>query len=159
MAFKKLYIDRFIEMLLFLAVKDSMVPSDDEIDDLVEMYLSGLLSEPNEVVHYTYDAEVYRKRDRAKEAINSVAGRVVKQIEIDKHLRYWSAMTGFYVDFVAQGAEMQALKTAGIDRVQRHEMKDDKVCSVCKKADGEIYDIDKIPELPHPRCRRWFTPA
>ena len=158
-AFKKLFVDRFFEMLLYLMADEEVVPTDDEIDELAEMHLANLLTEPNKVTHYAYDTEVYRKRDRAKEAINAVPGRVEKQIQIDKNLRYWSSMTGFYVDFVSQDAEVEALKKAGAKRVQRHEMKDDKVCSVCKKEDGAIYDIDKIPPLPHPRCRRWFTEA
>lgn len=157
--FKELFKARYIEMLLYLLAEESLMPTEDTIDDLAEMHIAELLSEPNEVTHYTYDTEVYRKRDRAKEAINSVNGKVLKQIEMDKHLRYWSAMTGWYLDFVSQDAEIQAFKDAGIERVQRHEMDDDKVCAACRKADGDIYDIDKIPPLPHPRCRRWFTAA
>lgn len=157
--FKELFAARYIEMLLYLMVKASKFPTDDEIDELAEIHMAKLLSEPNEVTHYTYDTEVYRKRDRAKEAINSVNGKVLKQIEMDKHIRYWSAMTGWYLDFTSQDAEIQAFKDAGIERVQRHEMKDDKVCAVCKKADGAIYDIDHIPPLDHLRCRRWFTEA
>lgn len=157
--FKELFIARYIEMLLYLLVNAAMMPSEDIIDELAELHITKLLSEPNEVTHYTYDTEVYRKRDRAEEAINSVNGKVLKQIEMDKHLRYWSAMTGWYLDFVSQDAEIQALKDAGIERVQRHEMDDDKTCKTCREADGKIYDIDKIPPLPHLRCRRWFTKA
>lgn len=154
--FKELFIARYIEVMRDMKRK---IPHDDLIDDLAEMYLAGLLSEPNETTHYTYDTEVYRKRDRAKEAINSVNGRVLKQIELDKNIRQWSAMTGWYLDFTSQGAEIQALRDSGVKKVRRHEMDDGRTCSECRKADGEVYDIDKIPELPHLRCRRWFTPA
>lgn len=155
--FKELWMARYLEMMLFL--KRKPVPRDDIIDEMAGMYLAGLLSEPNEVTHYTYDTEVYRKRDRAKEAINSVNGKVLKQIEMDKHLRHWSAMTGWYLDFTSQDAEVQALKDSGIKRVQRHEMDDEKTCATCRRSDGKIYDVDKIPPLDHLRCRRWFTEA
>lgn len=148
--FKKLFIERYLE------VYDD---DEDTIDELAEMFFAGLLSEPNENTHYAYDAEVLRKRDRAKEAIASVPTKTQKQLELDKALRQWSQMTAWYVDFTSQGAEIQALKDSGVKRVQRHEMEDGKTCSVCKALDGEIYDIDKIPTLPHLRCRRWFTKA
>lgn len=156
--FKELWMARYIEMLLYLDLL-SVLPTDDTIDALVEMRLANLLEEPNAVTNYAYDAEVYRKRDRAKEAVNSVAGNVLKQVQMDKHLKYWSAMTGYYADLVSQDAEIQALKDSGVERVIRHEVEDAKTCRVCEDADGEIYDIDKIPPLPHLHCRRWFTPA
>lgn len=130
---------------------------EDFLDELADMYLAGLLSEPNENTHYAYDTEALRKRDRAKEAINAVPTKAQKQLEIDKAIRYWSQMTAWYTDFTSQGAEEEALKDSGAKRVQRHEMDDEKTCSECRKLDGAIYDINHIPPLPHLRCRRWFT--
>lgn len=132
---------------------------EDEIDELLDMHLAGLLDEPNETTHYTYATEVLRKRDRAKEAMLSVPTKAQKQLELDKQVRIWLQMTGWYTDFVYQDAEITALKDAGVKRVKRHELMDGKTCAVCKKADGEVYDIDKVPQLPHLRCRRWFTKA
>lgn len=157
--FKRLFIDRYFEMMFWLAEKPIELDEDDEVDDLVEMHLAGLLEKPNKTVHYIYETEVLRKRDRAKEAINSVPTKVQKQLELEKALRYWAQMTAWFADFVSQDAEVQAYKDSKIERVQRHEQKDDKVCDECRKADGEIYEVGKIPDLPHPRCRRWFTPV
>ena len=153
--FKQLFIYRYLEMCLYLSEKSQ--DEDDEIDDLAEMHTAGLLEKPNETLHYTYETEVLRKRDRAKEAINSVPTRVQKQVEFEKSLRYWAQMTTWFTDFVSQNAELQAFKDNGVKYVQRHEQNDDKVCKECREADGEIYEINKIPGLPHPRCRRWFT--
>ena len=152
--FKELWMARYIEMMLFL--KSEPIPSDDIIDEMAEMYLSGLLSEPNEVTHYTYDTEVYRKRDRAKEAINSVNGKVLKQIEMDKHLKYWNRQTVFYADLVSDDANIAALKDAGVKHVEWVTQKDEKVCGICRGRNGEIYAIDKIPVKPHPNCRCYF---
>jgi len=144
--FLRLFLDRYREI-------------NDTIYEMAEMYITTLLNEPNETTNYVYASEVLRKRDRAKEAIMSAPTKVQKQILLDKAIRMFEQMTAWYADFVSQGAEIQALKDSGVKKVQRHEMNDDKVCAVCRKADGEIYDIDKIPPLPHPRCRRWFTKA
>lgn len=156
---KELWGARFLEVFLTL-IADGFAtekPTDETISELLEMHLAGLLDEPNDVTHYEYVAEVLRKRDRAKEAILSVPTKAQKQLMMDKHLRYWTQMQNWYVDMTSQDAEITAMKEAGVERVQRHEQDDDKVCAVCRAADGTIYDIDKIPPMTHLNCRRWFT--
>lgn len=158
--YRKLYVDRYAEMYLPLTGKKKLTDREiDVIEEMSEMYVDKLLSEPNESTHYTFTLETIRKRDRAKESILSRKIKIQKQMALQAAIRFWAQQAGFYVDFVSQAAEVQAMKDAGVKRVQRHERNDDKVCSVCKKADGEIYDIDKIPPLTHLRCRRWFTPV
>lgn len=156
---KELWLARFMEVIALLIADGfiSKAPDEDVIEDLLEMHLAGLLKEPNDVTHYIYAHEVLRKRDRAKEAILSVPTKAQKQITLDKHLRYLLQQVQWYADFTSQDAEEVAYEEANVKRVQRHEMKDDRVCAVCRAADGEIYDVDKIPPLPHPACRRWFT--
>lgn len=155
--YKELFAARFLEVLRF--VRKQTKEEEDSVDELAEMYIAGLLEEPNETTHYAFDTETKRKRDKAKESILSVPTKAQKQLELEKHLRYFLQMAAWYADFTSQGAEESAYKEAGVKKVQRHEMEDDKTCSVCRKADGEIYPINKIPPLPHLRCRRWFTPA
>lgn len=152
----EVFIERYFEMLAFLKAEE---PEEDIVDELAEMHIAELLDEPNPVTNYAYSTEVLRKRDRAKEAILSVQTKAQKQLMLIKHLRYFLQMSQWYADFASQDAEIQALKDAGVKKVQRHEMDDEKTCPVCRKADGEIYDINHIPKLPHPRCRRWFTPV
>ena len=154
--FKELWSARYIEMLLYLLVKETLMPSVDTIDEMAEMHITKLMSEPNEVTHYTYDTEVYRKRDRAKEAINAVAGKVLKQIEMDKHLRYWNRQTVWYTDLASDDATVTALKDAGAKHVEWVTQKDEKVCGICRGRNGEIYPIDKLPVKPHPNCRCYF---
>ena len=155
-AFRRLYMERYTELWLYLKGKE---PDEDDLDELVGVYFSRLLDEPNETTHYVWTAEVIRKRDRAAEAILASPSKLQKQLEIDKAVRIWLQMAGWYTDFTSQDAELQAFKDAGVVRVRRREMNDEKVCEVCRKADGEIYDWNKIPPLPHLRCRRWFEPA
>lgn len=152
--FRQLYIDRYTELWRYLKHE---TPDEDIIDELVDMYLAGLWDEPNENTRYAFGTELIRKRDRAKEAVIAVPTKTQKQLELQKATRYVIQQSAWYCDFVSQDAEIQAYKDAGVKKVQRHEMNDDRVCDVCKKADGDIYPIDDIPPLPHLRCRRWFT--
>ena len=154
--FKKLFRGRYKEMYLFCKDKE---PQDDTIDELAEMYFAGLLTEPNDATLYAYDTEVYRKRDRAKEAIRAAVGKVKKQIELDKAIRYWSRMTTWYTDIVSDGAALQAMKDAGIERVRWNTQDDSKVCGDCDERHGVIYPIDSVPRKPHLGCRCYLTPV
>lgn len=158
-AYRELWAARFLEVMLMLVAEGIVSKKPDEINELLEMHMASLLDEPNETTHYTFSHEILRKRDKAKEAILSVPTKTQKQLLLDKHLRYLVTMLDWYADFTSQDAEISAYKKAGVKRVKRHEQDDDKVCAVCRAADGEIYDIDNIPPLPHLACRRWFTPA
>lgn len=153
---RELYFMRYKEVCKWLGRKE---PDFDEIDELFEMELLGLLEKPNENTHYVYTAEILRKRDRAKEAVLALPTKTQKQIELDKHLRFVMQMDGWYFDFVSQDAEIQAFEDSEIKYVRRREMNDGRTCRTCKDADGDIYEVAKIPPLPHLRCRRWFEPA
>lgn len=158
--FKDLYTERYIEVYLFISGLGKLPRGkEDEIDDLVDMQLAGLLSEPNEVTHYAYDTEVFRKRDRAKEAIGAVPTKAQKQLEMEKALRYWAQQTGFYVDIVSDDAAMQAMIDGGVKHVKWNDQDDRKVCFECHDRDGVIYPINKVPAKPHPRCRCYLTPV
>ena len=152
---RALYIERYTELWRWLKHQEP----DDQIDELVEMYLAGLWDKPNEITHYAFEPELVRKRDRAKEAIFAVPTRVQKQLELEKAGRYVIQQVGFYVDITSQDAELQAFKDAGVERVKWVVYGDDKVCDQCEELDGRIFDIDKVPPKVHPRCRCHLIPV
>lgn len=123
-----------------------------------DLFLERILSEPDPITHYAYDAELLRKRDRAIEAINAVSGPRNKQEELDKAMRLFSQMAGQYIDTVAYEAAVKAFKDAGIKYVKWVTQKDEKVCATCGPMNGKIYLIDKLPNRPHWRCRCYITP-
>jgi len=155
---KKLYrmlmMERYREMWIYLTGEE---PEQDMLDELVDLYLLDLLDEPNEVSHYTFDAEVTRKRDRAIEDTESEPTRVQKQLAMDKHLRHWLQMAAWYTDMVSQEAEYEALKNFGAQKVKWNIYGDDKVCQICLDLEGKIFTIDKVPPRPHLRCRCYLT--
>lgn len=154
--FRELYAARYKEMYLYL--KRSW-PEEDEVDDLAEIFLANLLTEPNEITRYAYDSEVLRKRDRAIEAINSAPNKSDKDYEFAKAMRFWSQQTGFYIDIIADEAALQAMKNCGVKKVRWCTQEDEKVCQECKDRNGKIYNIDEVPEKEHPRCRCWLEPV
>ena len=81
--FLELFIARYIEVMAYALGRELTADEEDAVDDLAELYISGLLDEPNETTKYTYSAEVLRKRDRANEAIISVPTKAQKQIQLD----------------------------------------------------------------------------
>lgn len=151
-----LFVVRYLEVMASIG-KDE--PDEDTVDDLAELHITGILGEPDPVTKYTYDAEILRKRDRAIESIKAVSGKIEKREELDKALRFFSQMMGQYADNVSEDANIQALKDAGVKRVVWHTQEDEKVCSECSPLDGKSFDIEKIPDKPHWRCRCYITPA
>jgi hypothetical protein len=153
--FRELYQRRYREMYLYL--KKSW-PEDDDVEDLSEIYLANLLTEPNDITRYAYDAEVLRKRDRAIEGINSAPSRAEKDRELEKAMRYWSRQTGFYIDIIADEAARQAMEDCGVERVKWHTQGDEKVCDDCDARNGKVYKLSEVPDKEHPRCRCWLEP-
>lgn len=132
---------------------------EDILDDLMEMHLAGLLSQPNPLTGYSYETETMRKRDRAIESINAAGSRSDKDLAFDRAMRYWSQQTGFYIDIVADEAALQAMKDSGVKKVRWITSEDNRVCDDCKDLNGKVFDIDNVPDKPHVRCRCWLVPA
>lgn len=129
----------------------------EELDEGFEdLFLENILSKPDPITKYTYDTEVYRKRDRAIEAVNATTGVQKKQAELDKAMRFLSQMFQQYLDNVAYEAALKAFKDAGIKYVKWHTQEDDRVCADCKTRNGKVYAIDKLPSRSHYRCRCYF---
>lgn len=115
-------------------------------------WLDGVLTTPSEVMKYSYSSEITRKRDRLLEAIIATKGSVA---EIDKAMRYWTQMTGWFAVEVADQAVTQAREDIGIDEVMWCSEHDNKVCDHCWKLNGQVFHADAVPPKPHPNCRCW----
>lgn len=154
--FRSLYIERYLEVLEWL---EKPKPLDSFLTELVELWLIGFLKEPNENTNYAFDSEFVRKRDRAKEAVNSVPTKTQKQLQLEKAVRIALQQDSWYTDMASQSAELQAYKDAGVKRVRWNIYGDDKVCAKCESMNGNVYDIDKVPKQSHLRCRCFLTKA
>ena len=144
--------------LLELAEK-TPVPKGSRMGKKADRYLKQLLETPNPVTQVAYDAEVFRKRDRAAEAVNAAAGKRAKQIEMDRQVRYWSRATDWYADLVTEDANEDAIRDAGYKRVRWITQWDGKVCAECERMDGLIFPVRQIPDHPHRACRCYVEPV
>ena len=154
--FIALYVARYEEVWYWLKGEK---PKEDRIDELAELYVARIWNTPHEATHYAFDSEFKRKRDRAYEAIQSVPTGAQKQLEVDKAARFMTQQIGWYADFSSQAAEEKALTDAGVKKVRWMIYGDDRVCDVCLSMAGNVYDIDKVPDRPHLRCRCYLVPA
>jgi len=89
-------------------------------------------------------------RDRLMEALIATKGSV---LEYDTAMRNWTQMTGWFAVEVADAALQQARIDDGLEFVMWVSERDDKVCSRCKKLDGNVYPTQTVPPKPHPNCR------
>lgn len=122
------------------------------VNSLDRLWLDGVLRTPSEVMKYSYDSETTRKRDRLLEALIATKGSVA---EIDKAMRYWTQMTGWFAVEVADKATAQAREDIGIEEVMWCSEHDNKVCDHCWKLNGQVFHADAVPPKPHPNCRCW----
>ena len=127
--------------------------SDDTAIDI--MWIDGFLNEYDPVTKYVFTREFDRKRARAFESL--VATKNPK--EADVALRYLAGQVRQWGDETTDKATLQAYKDNGVKRVRWNTEKDSRVCAICGERNNEIYDIDKIPDKPHPGCRCWLTPV
>lgn len=44
-------------------------------------------------------------------------------------------------------------REVGVTQVEWLTAHDERTCSVCGPLDGQVFDINKVPEMPHPACR------
>lgn len=116
----------------------------------VEAWLDGVLRQPSKVMKYAYTSEVTRKRDRLIEALIASNG---DPQEIDKAMRYWAQMFGWFAVEVADAAVEQAREDLDIDLVEWKTARDGHVCAECAARDGVRYHLRQVPPKPHPNCR------
>lgn len=128
----------------------------DADDDIMEDWILDMLEDYDEVTLYRFDEETERKAARLAEAIIASHN---KYEEVDKALRLWSLQVAQFADNTVVRATKAAYKEAGVKKVKWVAEMDDRVCATCDERDGKIYDLDKVPPIPHFRCRCTLVPV
>ena len=125
-------------------------------ESVTEDWILDMLEDYDEVALYKFDEEVERKKARLSEAIIASHN---KSEEIEKALRLWSLQIAQFADNTVVMATMRAYEDAGVEKVEWISEQDDRVCAVCDERDGVIYRIDRVPPIPHFRCRCRLEPV
>ena len=139
--------------LLFLSVDKDKINEDDYVDYVLSTY--------NPVTGYLYEKEAERKRLRQGEEMATALtylDRQRYQSAIQKSANLWFTQSGQYAIDLEDYTVLETWKKHDVKKVQWIAEDDNKTCSVCKKRDGQIYDIDKVPTKTHYNCRCTVVP-
>lgn len=136
----------------FVSLADKVYNSTKKTDfgSIDEQWVDALLNGYDPVSKYVFNHEMDR---RCARLIEAVIASDSKAQEIDSALRGMSFMCRLYADRITDEATMKAYNDDGEDYVRWVSEKDERVCSVCRKRDGKIYEIGNVPKDPHPNCR------
>lgn len=133
-------------------------------------WIETMMSEPDFVTMYQFNAETERKAQRLIEGLSIVGDRAdgrepwrspkeTRDMLIDQALRAWSKQLGQYAINVTDAAIFQALDDAGVGWVEWLTERDQRVCMDCHQLDGRIFRINEVPAKPHWNCRCRVAPA
>jgi hypothetical protein len=141
---------------VFLEIANAYYKEINPKGKLDKKWLMATLLGYDAVTKYVYQHEVDRKRARFAEAVMS-SNTKSKEFVTAKNL--WNRQTGQYAIKVTDEAVIKACRDVGYKKLKWNTEKDSRVCPECKKRDGKVYDIYKLPEKTHYNCRCYYTPV
>ena len=123
------------------------------------LWIEQFLLRFDPVTKYVFAHEYDRKRARTFELVVCTQRRADLQKELKQAMYQLSVQTKQASDEITDESTLQAYRDSGVQYVQWVSETDERVCSECKKRNGKIYPIDKVPDKPHIRCRCRFVPV
>lgn len=147
--------EAFIVAMLEAKVRNAEATREAE-DTITNDWILDMLEEVDPVTLYAFLPETERKKQRLTEALAVAQNR---NVEIDKALRYWTQQISQYADNSVFRARLEAFRRAGIEQVIWVTQEDDRVCEDCEPLDGQIFDVDNVPDPPHWGCRCRLIPV
>lgn len=121
-----------------------------------ESFIDYVLTTYNWVTGYLYKKEAERKRLRLSEEMLTARefhDRKRYASSLSKTANLWFTQSGQYAIDLEDKTCLDVWKRAGVKKVQWLAEDDHKTCSVCRKLDGQVFDIDKVPHKAHYNCR------
>ena len=153
--FLRIAIDAYIAALILAGIERGKAEEMAE-DSITEDWILDMLEDYDPVTLYQFDAEVERKKQRTAE---SILASLNKNEAVDRALRLWTGQIRQYADNSVIYATIDGYKDAGVKKVRWETEGDERVCKTCNERNGKVYDIDKVPPVPHPRCRCLLWPV
>lgn len=147
--------EAFIVAMLEAKVRNAEATRKAE-DTITNDWILDMLEEVDPVTLYAFLPETERKKQRLIEALAVAQNR---NAEIDKALRYWTQQISQYADNSVFRARLESFRRAGIEQVIWVTQEDDRVCEDCEPLDGQIFDVDNVPDPPHYGCRCRLIPV
>lgn len=147
--YREIAIRAFIKALILCGYTRKRAEEEAE-DSITEDWLLDMMEEYDPVTLYQFLPEAERKKQRLVEALIAAHN---KGQEVDKALRLWTLQIAHYADKSVVDGTIDGFKEAGVKKVRWIAVDDERTCPDCRKLDGKIFDIDKVPDRPHYRCR------
>lgn len=146
--------EAFIEALLLLGYDREKAEEEAE-DSITEDWLLDMMEEYDPTTLYQFLPEAERKKQRLIEALIAAHN---KGLEVDRALRLWTRQVAFYADKSVVDGTIDGYKEAGVEKVKWIAVDDEKTCPECRKLDGKVFPIDKVPPRVHYHCRCELIP-
>ena len=147
--------DAYLEALILAGMEREKAEKLAE-ESITDDWVLDMLEDYDALTLYSFVNEVERKKQRTAESILAAQD---KTAEVEKALRLWTLQVSQYADNSVLYATLDGYEKAGIKKVKWVSEKDSKVCNICNELDGKIFDIDKVPQIPHWRCRCILEPV
>lgn len=129
--------------------------------DINDRWLIRVLGAYHLATGYIYNPEADRKRMRlneeiltAREYIDHAAYRDAVRHAMD----LWWTQSQQHGIYVADKGCIDAFRDYGVERVRWVAEMDGKECKTCHERNGNVYDIDNVPEKTHYGCRCRLEP-
>lgn len=145
----------FIEAMLLLGYGKDKAEKEAE-DSITEDWILDMLEDYDPTTLYQFLSEAERKKQRLVEAL---AASHDKWQEVERALRLWTRQIASYADRSVIDGTVGGYKSAGVKMVRWVAVEDEKTCSECKKLDGQVFSIDRVPPRPHYHCRCVLEPV
>ena len=130
---------------------------DGDLRDLDEAWIKEFFDEYNPVTKYVFSNEIDRKQSYLFEAL--VSAPMLKNqsyAKAEKYLLRQIKQSGIDLeDAIAQ----TVYRDLGVSKVKWVAEHDFRTCGDCKELDGEIFDLDKVPDKQHINCRCYLIPV
>ena len=135
---------------------------EEEKTELDSSWLVAALTAYNFVTGYVYGKEAERKRLRLNEQILTAReydDRQLFNIGLQRTANLWWTQTTQYGISVVDRASLKGYVDMGVKKVQWKSVIDGRECKECRERNNKIYEISKVPEKTHYRCRCYLEPV
>ena len=119
-------------------------------------WIDKILDRVDPVSMFRFTSETERKAYKTAETLEVANDR---DTEINKALRFWSQQLGQYAIIMTDNAVLQAFEDYGTEYVMWIAEKDQRTCRTCKTYDGQVFELEDLPDKPHFGCRCRFRPV
>lgn len=146
--------------ITFLNAEEKEKESKQRIDE--DAMVESVLIAYNLITGYLYKSETERKRLRLAEEMltaREYGDRSYYAKTLNKTANLWFTQSSQYAIEMEDETVKKVWKTAGIKKVKWVTENDNRVCSVCKGLNGQIFEIDNVPPKQHYHCRCTIKPV